>query len=65
MALPVAPAKTEKRDKPVTVRLPKEAVKRLLAIAKATNMSQSQVIELLIGQEFESRRKAYSALMKD
>lgn len=56
MALPKKP-KQEPRPTAVTVRLSKRAVENLKALAKDNNLSQADVIEYLINQESESKKK--------
>ena len=56
MALPKKP-KQEPRPIAVTVRLSKKAVDSLKALAKDNNLSQADVIEHLILQESEGKKK--------
>jgi len=53
MALPFLPKK-EPRTTSLTVRLSKKASDQLRILAKEHNMSQADVIEYLLGQEFKS-----------
>lgn len=56
MALPSLPKK-EPRPVPVTVRLSKTAAERLKELARSHNLSQADVIEYLIAQEFTASQK--------
>lgn len=56
MALPVKPQK-EPRPVAVTVRLSEKTAKRLKKLAKDHNLSQADVIEYLVNQEFSENAK--------
>lgn len=56
MSLPKMP-KREPRPVPITVRLSKKAVDQLKSMAKENNLSQADVLEHLIQQEFNASDK--------
>ena len=48
--------KRPKRDTTLTVRLPKEVVKKLRSLSKKNEVSQADIIELLIEDAYEKFR---------
>lgn len=56
MTLPVKPKK-EPRPVPISFRLSKKAVDSLRAMAKSNNLSQADVLEHLIQQEYKQFEK--------
>lgn len=52
MALPSLPKK-EPRPVPITIRLSKRAAEQLRTLARAHNMSQADVIEHMLGEEYK------------
>lgn len=53
MSLPVLGKQKGLRDKCVALRLTKETVSQLKKIAEGHNLSQADVVSLLVEQEFE------------
>jgi predicted DNA-binding protein len=49
--------KKPKRDKPLSIRLPKDCVDQLQQMAKKLGISQSKIVERLIRVAFEEMRK--------
>jgi hypothetical protein len=56
MSLPTL-GKAGKRTKAIALRLTEETVKQIKALAKDHNLSQADVVTLLIEREFKKSRK--------